>query len=296
MSFVCGFLSLDKPAGWSSREAVNRVQRLVRPNKVGHAGTLDPLATGVLVVAVGPATRLIDEVQAQSKTYRGSFRFGVESVSEDIESPLTTRDDLPIPTREAIEAVLPRFLGRQMQRPPAFSALKVQGERAYTLARRGETPELAPREIDVEELRVEAYEPPDVTLFIRCGSGTYVRSLGRDIALALGSVATMTALRRLAVGGFLAEESVSPETLDAEGLAAAMRSPSLGLPDVPVLKAGDEEANHLLQGRAVDWVDATPPRFFIEAKDGRCVALCRSIGSGQIRAERILLPQDAFRR
>ena len=130
MSFACGFLSLDKPAGWSSREAVNRVQRLVRPNKVGHAGTLDPLATGVLVVAVGPATRLIDEVQAQSKTYRGSFRFGVESVSEDIESPLTVRDHLPLPTREAIEAILPRFLGRQMQRPPAFSALMVQGERS----------------------------------------------------------------------------------------------------------------------------------------------------------------------
>lgn len=296
MSFACGFLSLDKPAGWSSREAVNRVQRLVRPNKVGHAGTLDPLATGVLVVAVGPATRLIDEVQAQSKTYRGSFRFGVESVSEDIESPLTVRDDLPVPTREAIEAILPQFLGRQMQRPPAFSALKVQGERAYTLARRGEMPELAPREIVIEELRVEAYEPPDVTLLIRCGSGTYVRSLGRDVALALGSVATMTALRRLSIGSFRVEESVSPETLDAEQFLAALRSPALGLPEEPVLKADDEQANHLLQGRAVDWVEATPPRFFIEAEDGRCVALCRSIGSGQIRAERILLPQDAFRR
>ena len=106
----------------------------------------------------------------------------------------------------------------------------------------------------------------------------------------------MTALRRLAVGSFLAEESVSPETLDAEQLAAALKPPSLGLPDVPVLRANDEQANDLLQGRAVDWVEATPPRFFIEAENGRCVALCRSIGSGQIRAERILLPQDAFRR
>lgn len=295
MSFVCGFLSLDKPPGWSSRDAVNRVQRIVRPNKVGHAGTLDPLATGVLVVAVGPATRLIDEVQAQSKTYRALFRFGVESVSEDTESPLVVRDDLPMPTREEVEAALPRFLGRQLQRPPAYSALKIEGERAYALARRGEQVDLAPREIVVEELSIEAYDPPDLTLRIVCGSGTYVRSLGRDIALALGSVATMIELRRLAVGPFRAEESVSPEALDADSLAAALRSPAFGLPDVPVLQANDEECGYLLQGRAIAWVDATPPRFFIESRDGRCVALCLSIGSGRIRAERTLLPQDAFR-
>src|SRR5436190_8799230 len=197
-----GLLNVDKPSGLTSRDVVNRVQRLVKPHKVGHAGTLDPLASGVLVVCVGPATRLIEYVQRMPKRYLATFLLGRRSETEDIEGAVTELTDTPVPTVEQAHGALPNFVGRIQQLPPAFSALKVDGQRAYALARKGETPDLQPRPIEVYSVELVEYSYPQLVLDIRCGSGTYVRSLGRDIARALGTEAVMSALVRTEIGPF----------------------------------------------------------------------------------------------
>ena len=184
-----GILNVDKPTGITSRDAVNRVERLFGKVKCGHAGTLDPLATGVLVICVGPATRLIQYVQRLPKQYRAVFQLGRESVTDDVEGEVELVAGAPEPTRAEIEAALPQFLGDILQRPPAHSAIKVDGQRAYDLARRGEEFELPARTISIYRLEVLRYEYPELELAIECGSGTYVRSLGRDLAAALGTAA-----------------------------------------------------------------------------------------------------------
>src|SRR5262245_51397499 len=166
----------------TSRDVVNRVQRLVRPAKAGHAGTLDPLAEGVLVVCIGPATRLIEYVQQMPKEYRATFLLGQRSASDDLESDVEVIADARALAREEIEAALPRFMGRVEQRPPAFSAVKVEGRRAYQLARLGNAVDLALRNVEMYQLDVERYEYPELVLSMRCSSGTYVRSVGRDLA------------------------------------------------------------------------------------------------------------------
>lgn len=216
--YLNGVLNIDKPAGVTSRDVVNSVQRLVRPAKAGHAGTLDPLATGVVVVAVGGCTRLIEYIQQLPKTYRALFLLGRTSDTEDVEGSVTLLEDRPIPTRADLEATLTRFTGRILQRPPAFSALKLRGRRAYSLARQGEAFELAPRPVDVHRLGIERYDYPELALEIVCGSGTYVRSLGRDIALAAGTGAVMAALVRESVGDFRRTASLPLADLTATTL------------------------------------------------------------------------------
>ncbi len=156
MSTVSGLLNINKPGGMTSRDAVDLVQRLARPAKVGHAGTLDPLATGVLVLCVGAATRLIEYVQRMPKRYTGTFLLGRHSPTEDCDGEVTMLVDPPIPTLGQVEAAVKQFVGRLMQRPPAYSALKVAGRRAYDLARRGEDVQLQPRPIEVHSLAVAA--------------------------------------------------------------------------------------------------------------------------------------------
>ena len=181
---IFGILNINKPSGITSRDAVNQIVRLVgKKIKVGHAGTLDPLASGVLVVCLGPATRLIDKVQAMPKRYRGAFLLGRTSDTEDIEGIVTELADAPAPARAAIEQAAAQMVGVIQQRPPAYSAVKIAGRREYKRARRGEQPEMAPRPITIHALEVVEYDYPRLVLDIRCGSGTYVRSLGRDLGL-----------------------------------------------------------------------------------------------------------------
>jgi len=201
-SQLCGILNLNKPSGVTSREAVNQVQRLVRPAKIGHTGTLDPLASGVLVLCLGTATRLVEYVQRMPKTYHATFLLGRYSDTEDIEGHITVLPDPPIPTLQQAEAVLANFQGTILQQPPVYSALKIRGRRACDLARQGKPVELETRSITIEELKIHNYNYPQLTLDIKCGSGTYVRSLGRDIGLALGTAAVMSSLERTAVGCF----------------------------------------------------------------------------------------------
>lgn len=264
-----GFLNIAKPAGMTSRDVVNRVAKLARPAKVGHAGTLDPLATGVLVVAVGAATRLIQYVQRMSKSYVGTFLLGRTSASEDTEGEVVELADPPVPTLDAIQAALPSFVGEILQRPPAFSAIKVQGRRAYDLARRGREVDLAPRPIAIYGLSVARYEYPELTLAIQCGSGTYVRSLGRDLAESLGTGAVMSALVRESIGCFRLEEAIELDSLQAELWHSHLLPLATGVAGLKRIDFSDAELTRLRHGQRIagDW--AAPPGTELAAFDSR---------------------------
>lgn len=246
---MIGLLNINKPTGWTSRDVVNRVQKLVRPAKAGHAGTLDPLATGVLVVAVGSATRLIEYVQAGRKKYRGTFLLGRVSDTEDVEGQVTLLDNPPIPTRAAIEHVLPQFIGELLQLPPQYSALKVQGQRAYDLARQGKVVELAPRPVTVYALSLVGYAYPEVVLGIECSSGTYVRSLGRDIAAALGTGAVMSGLVRTAIGPFPLSAACELDQLSPETIASQLLPVSLAVAHLPRVMLTSDDVVRAVQGK-----------------------------------------------
>lgn len=246
---LSGLLNVHKPEGWTSRDVVNRVQRLVRPAKVGHAGTLDPLATGVLVVCIGSATRLISFVQDSAKRYRGRFRLGLASDTEDITGNVIVRSGAESIQRTDIEALLPEFTGVIQQRPPAFSALHVAGQRAYDLARAGQAVDLAPRPVRIDRIHLSAFAPPDFELEIACGSGTYVRSLGRDIGERLGCGAVMTALVREAVGAFELGSAIEADPLDRETIEAALAPCRTAIAHLPSVTIPNEAIHALRQGK-----------------------------------------------
>ena len=236
----------------TSRQAVNVVQRLARPAKTGHAGTLDPLATGVLVVCVGGATRLIEYVQRMPKRYVGTFLLGRQSATEDVEGDVTELPDAPRPTREEIEAAAQRFVGRIQQRPPAFSALKVQGRPAYKLARRGKPVELAPRPVEIYRIELRAYQYPELILEIECGGGTYVRSLGRDLAESLGTAAVMSALVRTGIGRFSIEDAIDPRELTPDNWMAFLQPPLRAVEYLPRVQLSAEQAARIRNGLTIN--------------------------------------------
>lgn len=250
---LSGFLNIDKPAGVTSRRVVDHVVRLVRPAKAGHAGTLDPLATGVLIVAVGQGTRLIQYVQRQDKEYLGTFLLGRVSDTEDVEGHVTLLGDRPPPSLAQLQAAAARLTGEIQQRPPAYSALKVQGRRAYDLARAGESPDLAPRPVMIYELEIVAYEYPELQLRVRCGSGTYVRSLGRDLAEAVESGAVMSALVRTRIGPFMLPDASKPDEVTRENVAARLAPLARAVGDLPVVRLESEALLALSQGRVASW-------------------------------------------
>lgn len=262
---IGGILSLNKPRGITSRDAVNMVQRWARGLRVGHAGTLDPLATGVLVVCVGRATRLISLIQELPKVYRATFLLGRSSPTDDVEGEVTIHEGAVQPPLEEIEAILPRFTGTILQRPPVYSAVKIQGRRGYEWARQG-TPQLPPpRPVDVHELKILRYEYPELEMEIRCGSGTYVRSLGRDLAESLGTRAVMSELTRLAVGHFTLENAVDPRTLDERRWQEYLLPPRVVTQHLPHVQLDDRSLRSLLHGQ---W-----PRFEARLDPGQKVAV-----------------------
>jgi tRNA pseudouridine55 synthase len=202
-----GLLVIDKPGGMTSRDVVNRVQKwFPRKTKLGHTGTLDPLATGVLVVCVGAATRLADFVQAMGKTYRSRFLLGATSDTDDADGRVTLTLCSVLPTREQIDAVIPAFIGDIEQMPPAVSALKVAGRRAHDLARKGEGVQLAARTVRIDAIRVLGYEWPHLDVEVDCGKGTYIRSIARDLGAKLGCGGLVQTLRRTRIGPFTADQ------------------------------------------------------------------------------------------
>ena len=252
---IHGWLVLDKPAGPSSAAIVGRVKRLVGAAKVGHAGTLDPLASGVLPLAFGEATKTVGLVMDGSKSYRFALRFGAATSTDDAAGAITGESPVR-PSDADIRAVLPRFTGRIAQLPPAFSALKVAGKRAYDLARRGEPVDLAPRPVDVARLELIGRPGPDEAEFaLDCGKGTYVRSLARDIARALGGLGHVASLRRTRVGRFAESQAIPLDSLEALGHSAAVLERLLpiltALDDIPAVAVTAGEAELIRTGRSI---------------------------------------------
>lgn len=208
-----GLLVIDKPAGMTSRDAVNRIQRLLtRGTKIGHTGTLDPLATGVLVLCIGRATKLADHIQAMGKTYNTRIRLGAVSDTDDADGKTVVAPDALPPTLEAIHELLSGFLGNIEQLPPSYSALKVGGRRAYDLARRGQEVKLEPRIVRIDRIDLLQYDWPYIDLEIDCGKGTYIRSIARDLGLRLGTGGLVQMLRRTRVGPFTANGAITLPT------------------------------------------------------------------------------------
>lgn len=216
MDFISGeIIGIDKPLGWTSFDAVKRlrgaIQRRLRVKKfkVGHAGTLDPLATGVLIVCTGRATRRIEALQNGTKEYVAEITLGATTPSFDLETEVDATYPWEHITEEKIREILPRFTGRVMQVPPVFSAVKVDGKRAYNLARKGKDIELAAKSLEIKEIEILGYDAPRLTLRIVCSKGTYIRALARDIGEALGSGGHLTALRRTRVGDITIDDCLT---------------------------------------------------------------------------------------
>lgn len=288
-----GLLNLDKPAGLTSRDVVNRVQRLLRPARVGHAGTLDPIATGVLIVCVGPATRLVPYLHRFSKTYVAQFLLGVTSETHDVEAELQPLPDARTVSAADVESALPQFRGRILQTPPAHSAVKVQGRPAYKLARRGELLELPPREIEIHRLELRDFTPRQMTLEVECSSGTYIRALGRDLGQMLGCGAVMSQLRRTAIGPFAVETALPVPQLSRDQIVAGLQSARLAVADLPSHPATDAEITTLRFGRRIparqSWPSATEVMIVDERQ--RLIAIAEAMPDGSL-APRQVFPAD----
>lgn len=255
---VHGWLILDKPLAATSTQALGAVKRIYEAQKAGHAGTLDPLATGILPIAFGEATKTVSFAMEGEKAYRFTVRWGEETNTDDAEGEATQRSDKR-PARADIEAILPQFTGEISQRPPSFSAIKVAGNRAYDLARDGEIIELEPRLVVIEELRLVDMRDVDTAVFeAECGKGTYVRALARDMGRALGCYAHVVALRRTRVGPFSEEDAVSLDELrkalareNGGDIGQFLLPVEAALSDVPELVVSQQDATNLAMGRAV---------------------------------------------
>ena len=213
-------MPIYKPYTWTSFQIVNKIRYHlsrkygIKRFKVGHAGTLDPLATGVLLLCTGKATKRIEELQSQTKEYEAELMLGATTPSFDMEHPVNATYPYEHITREMTEEVLKQFVGNIAQRPPLFSACKVDGKRAYDLARKGSDMELAPKQIRIDSIELISFELPKMTIRVVCGKGTYIRSLARDIGEALGSGAHLTALARTRIGEYKLEDCINPETFN----------------------------------------------------------------------------------
>lgn len=284
----CGILNIDKPAGLTSRQVVDRVARIVRPDKAGHAGTLDPLATGVLVVCVGQATRLIEYVQRMPKTYRATLLFGRSSPTDDIEGLMTFEDSPRVPTGQQIAEATTQFIGTIQQRPPDYSAVHVAGRRAYDLARRGVALDLAPRPVEVFEIHIVTYAYPELVFEVRCGSGTYVRSIIRDLAAALGTTAVMSALVRTAIGEFHQADALPLDALTPDTLIERLLPARSALTQVPEIAISDEEQSRLVRGQTIQRPVASGDQEWAAINaDGELVALLARRVDGSLGPTRV---------
>jgi len=219
-----GILNLNKPAGISSAAAVTRVKRLLpRGVKIGHAGTLDPFATGVLLLLIGKATKLCERLMDEAKQYEATVKLGASSETLDPDSEEIVDEKARPVSRERIEEVLSKFIGEIQQRPPVYSALKIAGKAAYARARQGEAVELEPRLVRVYAIQMLRYEWPFVEIRVDCGRGTYIRSLARDIGEGLDTRGYLTGLKRTAVGPFRVEDAATIEKVQAEGVESLLR-------------------------------------------------------------------------
>lgn len=248
---VNGWVVLDKPAGMSSTYAVFQLKRAFNAKKAGHAGTLDPLATGILPVAFGEATKTVPFVQDGEKAYRFTVRWGTQTDTDDSDGRVVAHSNAR-PDTLAIRALLKEFTGTILQLPPSYSAIKINGERAYDLAREGEAPALSPRPVTVHALDLIDSSQDEAVFETRCGKGTYVRAIARDLGQMLGCLGHVTALRRTRVGPFSEEDSVLlPDLADENSRARALLRVEAGLMEVPRIVVDAGAAARLRRGQAV---------------------------------------------
>ena len=264
---VHGWVILDKPMGMTSTQAVGAVRRIFDAKKAGHAGTLDPMATGILAIALGEATKTVPFVQDAAKIYRFTARWGEARDTDDAEGKPTGTSDVR-PTAEQITAMLPAFTGTLTQVPPAYSAIKVGGERAYDLAREGEEVTLEPRQVAVYEARLLGSEPDTAEFEILCGKGTYVRSWVRDIARALGTLGHVVALRRTRLGAFREKDATPLESLTpfmhSPAAFAYLKPLSTALDGIPALAVSGSDTVRLRSGNPI----LIRANLFARLKDG----------------------------
>jgi tRNA pseudouridine55 synthase len=297
---IHGWVCLDKPLGLGSTEAVTRVRRLFDAAKAGHAGTLDPLASGILPIALGEATKTVPFMMDARKVYRFSIEWGASTTTLDREGEITARSEVR-PTPDQVRAALPAFVGEIDQVPPAYSAIKVDGERAYDLARSGQTVELKSRRVVIHEASVtDAPDTDHVEITVLTGKGVYIRSLARDLAALLGAEGHVCALRRERVGPFSLENAIGLDFLEdlvhrsaaSEGLLPI----TTALDDIPELAVTDEDAFRLRQGRSivllprqVELLSArlSPGSNVVSAmRENEPVALC-SLEAGRLAPDRV---------
>lgn len=294
---VHGWLMLDKPYGLNSTQAVAKVKRLFHASKVGHGGTLDPLASGLLPIALGEATKTVSYAMDGEKTYRFTASWGQERSTDDLEGKVVS-ESLSRPSADQIESILKNFTGEIEQVPPAFSAIKIGGERAYALARQGEAPKMMPRRAFIHDLRLTGVPEADHAEFeVRCGKGTYVRALARDMGRRLGCLGHVSALRRIAVGPFGEKDMIPLETLvemshkarGQEAMKEVLRPLETALDGIPALAVGDAEASRLKQGQPVLLRGANAPvaqDAVLVTWAGKPLGLC-SIEQGSLKPKRL---------
>ncbi|MDO9223109.1 MAG: tRNA pseudouridine(55) synthase TruB [Caulobacter sp.] len=299
---ISGWICLDKPYDFGSTQAVGKVRWLFKAQKAGHAGTLDPLATGVLPIALGEATKTVPFMMDADKAYRFTLEWGRSTTTLDREGATTATSDVR-PTRDQVEAALPAFVGEIQQIPPDYSAVKVDGERAYDLARAGTAMELKPRTVTIHSARVSAVPDADhIELEIECGKGTYVRAIVRDLAEALGACAHVSALRRTRVGPFGEDRAITLENLENLSHKAALPEVLLpvetALDDIPALAVTAEDAFRLAQGRPIVLVPRqvetlkarlTGGSRLVSAMDGDRLVALAEMRAGRLNPVRVFI-------
>jgi tRNA pseudouridine55 synthase len=291
-----GFLIVNKPTGMTSHDVVNAVRRMAGTRRVGHTGTLDPMATGVLVLALGAATRLVQFIDGSDKTYRATLRLGETTTTYDADGDVVERRPVTVSQAE-VEAALAGFRGDIVQIPPMYSAIKVKGQKLYKLARQGKEIERAARPITIHRLDVLDWALPDVTVEVVCSAGTYIRSLAYDIGQTLGCGAHLTALTRTAAGEFRLEDSHTLEALDALAqagrLAEVLLPPETALKALPVIVLTPEQEQAVRFGQAVT-LDSAPDAALLQVRDvaGRLIAVMLPLEPGVWRPKLVFTSAD----
>jgi tRNA pseudouridine55 synthase len=294
---VFGFINLYKPSGWTSHDCVARVRRILKTKRVGHGGTLDPMATGVLPIAIGSATRLLQFLPT-AKAYRATIRLGITTTTDDLEGDvLQVRSALSV-TPEQLTQALKSFEGTLQQVPPIYSAIQVNGQRLYKLARKGVEVQPEPRTVEVHRIELldwQTHDPahPEVTLQIACGPGTYIRSIARDLGEVLQTGGTLAQLVRTQSCGFDWADSISLETLEDQAAQGrvVLTEPATVLKDMPHSVLNDLSAIHWCQGRSVE-VDSSAVEAWVRVHDGSAQFLGMGLLSEGLLIPKIVLPQN----
>lgn len=286
-----GILNIDKPSGMTSHDVVGRVRRVAEMRKVGHSGTLDPMATGVLVVCLGRATRLVEYLVGRPKTYYGTVRLGQTTDSYDADGTILTESVVPEITANMLEPMLEQFRGDILQIPPMVSAIKKDGKKLYELAREGKTVERPPRPVTIYQLDLLKIDLPEVTLRIQCSAGTYIRSIAYDLGELLGCGGHLSSLRREQVGEFGLETTVQLADLTSENIQTHLQLPERAVTHLPRVEVTLEEEKDLLDGKLVTQETGQPNGALMQTfnPSGRFVGLVTAHG-GYWKAKKMFQP------